>query len=268
MRHIPLNTVLAQVFADTIGMQARARLERAHNRLVAMPPAERKAHTKKNGPNKWKAVKDRLCAQLGNKCWYTETELIGAPLAIDHYRPFGDYWWLAFDAENYRVACPWANSPKHNSLHGCGGGKGERFPLLPPATKATKKNELPNERPIILDPCNAADCELLAFQADGRPILNPAFAGDAIAKQRVDESKILLNLDHPDFNTKREQLYNDIATDVRAHEGLLAVPAERVAIRTRLAARLAANAAFSTAARFYLQLHRHLDWVESILNSA
>ena len=125
---------------------------------------------------------------------------------------------------------------------------------------------MPAERPVILDPCSAADCELLAFQADGRPILNPTFAGDAIAKQRVDESKILLNLDHPAFNSKREQLCRDTADDVRIHEALPANSAERVTVRTRIERRLAPMAAFSTAARFYLSLHRNLTWVEEIIN--
>ncbi len=267
MRYIELTTLLPQIFADADGQKAKKSLERAHKKVAKKrTPKTRKKYVDDNGSGKWKPIKDRLTAQLGKKCWYTEVELIGAPLAIDHYRPVCDYWWLAFDAENYRVACPWANSPEHNAQHGCAGGKGDNFPLLPPAPRATMKNELPNERPVILDPCSPEDCGLLAFQADGRPILNPAFAGDAIARQRVDESKILLNLDHADFNTKREQMCNAIADDVRAYEALPANSPERVTIHNRLLARLATNAAFSTAARFYLQLHRHLDWVENVLN--
>ena len=83
---------------------------------------------------------------------------------------------------------------------------------------------------------------------------------------RVNESKLLLNLDHADFNSKREQLCHEIADDVRTHEDLPVNSAERATIRNRLAARLSAKAPFSTAARFYLKLHRHLDWVENILN--
>jgi hypothetical protein len=111
-----------------------------------------------------------------------------------------------------------------------------------------------------------SDCELLAFQADGRPILNPLFAADAVAKQRVDESKLLLNLDHSAFNTKREQLCNDIKNDVQNHEELPEASPQRAVIRASLASRLAITAPFSTAARYYLQLHRHLEWVEEILN--
>ena len=37
--------------------------------------------------------------------------------------------------------------------------------------------------------------------------MNPAFAADPVAIERVSQSKILLDLDHPEFNSKREQLY-------------------------------------------------------------
>jgi hypothetical protein len=268
MRHIQLNPLLAQLFADADGQKAKALLDRAHKKLARKrSPKTRKTYIDKNGSGKWKSIKDRLTATFGQKCWYTEVELIGSPLAIDHYRPVCDYWWLAFDAENYRVSCPWANSPEHNAQHGCAGGKGDNFPLLPPALRATRRTELPNEHPIILDPCDAADCDLLAFQADGRPVLNPDFAADATARRRVDESMLLLNLDHSGFNTQREQMCHDIADDVHIHEALPANSAERVTIRTRLESRLAPNAPFSTAARYYLQLHRHLDWVETILQN-
>lgn len=269
MRHIQLNPLLAQFFAHADGQKAKAQLDWAHKKLARKrTPKTRKNYIDNNGSRKWKSIKDRLTATFGQKCWYTEVELIGAPLAIDHYRPVCDYWWLAFDAENYRVSCPWANSPEHNAQHGCAGGKGDNFPLLPPALRATRRSELPNEQPVILDPCRSQDCDLLAFRADGHPILNPNFAADAVAAQRVEQSKILLNLDHPDFNSKREQLCNAIADDVRIHEALPADSPERVTIRNRLESRLVPNAPFSTAALFYLKLHRHLDWVEDIVNPA
>ena len=268
MRHIELTVLLPQIFADADGQKTRKSLERAHAKVAKKrSPRTRKKYVDDNGSRKWKPIKDRLTAQLGKKCWYTEVELIGASLAIDHYRPVCDYWWLAFAAENYRVACPWVNSREPNSEHGCIGGKGDSFPLLPPEVRATTKIELQNERPVILDPCNAGDCALLAFQVDGRPTLDPAHAADAVAAQRVSESKILLNLDHPAFNSLREQLGRNIADDVRAHEALPADSSERMVIRTRIQGRLGAGAPFSTAARFYLKLHRHLDWVEVLLNA-
>jgi hypothetical protein len=234
-------------------------------KLAAMPPADRQGYIRRNGPRKWSPIKNWLTGKLGKKCWYTEAELVGAPLAIDHFRPVCDYWWLAFDASNYRVACAFANSPEHNPLHGCAGGKGNAFPLLGTGPRAKGRNKLRCERPVILDPCDKADCDLVAFQADGRPVLNPAHAADPIALRRVEESKILLNLDHPDFNSKREQLCNDIADDVDAYGALPAGSPARATIEARLEGRLAASAPFSSAARYYLRLHRHHDWVEAIL---
>jgi hypothetical protein len=266
MRHVPLDAVLEELFADPAGSKLRERLTRAGKRLIEFADAVRLNHIRRNGSNKWSPLKDRLTAKLGNKCWYTEVELVGAPLTIDHYRPVCDYWWLAYDPENYRVACPFANSPKHNEAHGCGGGKGDQFPLLAPGQRASSKADLGIEAPVILDPCSEADCELLAFQSDGRPVLNPAMSHVPNAEERVSRSKVLLNLDHPDFNSKREQLFHLIAEEVRAHEELPEASDLRTTIRARLAGRIAPEAAFSTAARYYLRLHRHLDWVEELLS--
>jgi hypothetical protein len=266
MRHIPLNNLLEQIFADAAGTTVQKRLFRAHKKAARMDPTLRHGHIKKNGTNKWSPLKDRLTAMLGKKCWYTEVELIGGHLSIDHYRPICDYWWLAYDVENYRVACPFANSPEHNREHGCAGGKGNNFPLLPPSQRASGKTKLRIEKPVILDPCKQEDCDLLAFQADGRPILNPEKASDPVAAERVEKSNILLNLDHPDFNSNREQLCRDIADEVKAYEQLAVDAESRAALRNRLERRIVPTAPFSTAARYYLKLHRHLDWVETLLD--
>jgi hypothetical protein len=234
-------------------------------KLVKMSPGDRQAYIRRIGPRKWSPIKNWLTTKLGKKCWYTEAELVGAPLAVDHFRPVCNYWWLAFAADNYRVSCVYANSPQHNPLHGCAGGKGDKFPLLGLGPRATGRNKLKVEKPLILDPCNESDCDLVAFQADGRPVLNPAHSADPIALRRVEESKILLNLDHPEFNSKREQLCNDIADDVHAYEELPPTAAGRTTISARLKGRLAAHAPFSSAARYYLRLHRHLEWVEALL---
>ncbi len=268
MRYIPIGTLNAAFFAESAGAKSRAQLFRSHKTLAKMLPAERQGYVQRNGPRKWSPVKNWLTGRLGKKCWYTEAELVGAPLAIDHFRPVCDYWWLAFEAANYRVACAFANSPQHNPLHGCAGGKGDEFPLIGGGPRAKGRNSLRRERPVILDPCDEADCDLVAFQADGRPVLNPAYAANPVAKVRVEESKILLNLDHPDFNSKREQLYREIADDVRAHEELADGATSRGVIRERLGARLAPHAPFSSAAKYYLRLHRDLEWVEAMLGSS
>ena len=265
MRYIPLKGLINTIFTDATGVKDKARLFRAHKKVAKLAPAVRQKHIRKNGSTKWTPIKNRLTAILGNKCWYTEVELVGAPLTVDHFRPVCDYWWLAFDVENYRVACAYSNSSAHNETHGCAGGKGDEFPLLGAGVRATGKTKLRIEKPMILDPCNQADCDLLVFQALGHPILNPIYAADPIAAKRVTESKLLLNLDHPDFNSKREQLCNDILFEVRTYEGLHEGAADRAEILAKLKGRLDPNAPFSTAARQYLQFRRDLNWVNDLL---
>lgn len=230
-----------------------------------MAPGLRQRQIRTNGPGKWTPVKVWLTKHLGKKCWYTEAELVGAPLSIDHYRPVSKYWWLAFTIENYRVACAFANSPEHNARHGVTGGKGDAFPLLPPALRPVWRAKNRPERPVILDPCSKRDCDMLAFEADGRPVVNPRWASDPIACRRVQESLILLNLDHHDFNTKREQLRINITGEVMTIEALPQGSPERNFNLDRLTGRLGERAPFSSAARYYLQFYKYLPWVEDLL---
>lgn len=265
MRHIPIDRLLKKMQSDTDGKSIIARLAKAHTKLFKMPPGTRQTQIRDNGPNKWSPVKVWFTEQLGTKCWYTETEVIGVDLSIDHYRPICKYWWLAFSAENYRVACAFSNSPKHNQLHGRSGGKGDAFPLLPPARRAVWRLKNRRERPILLDPCNKRDCDLIAFDALGRPVVHPDCASDPISRKRVEESMLLLNLDHPDFNSKREQLRSDIAGEVLTINALPQGSPPRTFNIDRLKLRLSERAPFSSAARYYLQLHKYLPWVEDLL---
>jgi hypothetical protein len=266
MRHVPIKSLLKTIFSDRPGKTTKQRLDIAHKTVTTQRPKDRKAYIDNNGATKWSPLKNRFTAILGNKCWYTEVELVGAPLTIDHYRPRYPYWFLAFKPDNYRVACPFANSPKHNPLHGCAGGKAEKFPLLDPSKKATGIRSIKHERPVILDPCNEDDCKLIAFQSDGRPLLHPDYQADAIAQHRVDRSNILLNIDHPDLNSKREQLRKDIERDVRSHENSAHDPDHQRELRGSLSTKVKKTAPFSIAARQYLSAYKYIDWVEDLLN--
>lgn len=267
MRHIKLKDLIKVIAADAEGKKDMQRLTKAYKTAKSKAEDPRKKYIDRYGSTKWSPIKNQMIEHLGKKCWYTEAELVGADPTIDHYRPKCDYWWLAFDVENYRVASPYANSPKHNEEHGCAGGKGDNFPLLVPSIRATCKTKIRLEKPVILDPCKRGDCDLLTFEVDGRPRLNPAYATDLTAGKRVDESMLLLNLDHPDFNSKREQLYHDILDDVATYEALPAESPLRATIHSRLEKRLAAKSAFSTAARHYLRFRLDLKWVQNLLKN-
>jgi len=265
MRFIDIKLLTKVIEADADGARICSTLHRAHKSTAVRYAGDRQGYIDRNGSAKWRPLKARFTAITGKKCWYTEAELTGGDLVIDHYRPKAAYWFLAFDEYNYRVACPYANSPHHNEEYGCAGGKGDEFPLLDPRAKAKGRNGIKLERPMLLDPCNEADCKLVVFQTDGRPVLHPDHLNDAIAKGRVEKSKILLNLDHPDFNSKREQLRRDIDRDVTSHENSAGDPAHQQDLRTKLTARISRTAPFSTAARQYLGAHKHFEWVAKLL---
>lgn len=265
MRYVPINDLIQVIFAQEGGTNDEQRLAQAQKTAAGKLDKDRESYINRNGTSKWSPMKDRFTSELGQKCWYTEVELVGAPLTIDHYRPKCDYWFLAFKPENFRVACPYANSPKHNEEHGCAGGKGDHFPLIVPSKKASDAESIVDEEPIILDPCNQEDCNLVAFLPDGRPVLHPNHTSDKTARLRVETSKILLNLDHPDFNSKREQLCNEIREHVAIHEELSESSQQRPKIRARLATLISSNAPFSVAAHHYLCAFRHLNWVNEIL---
>ena len=51
-------------------------------------------------------------------------------------------------------------------------------------------------------------------------------------------SNLLLNIDHPDFNSKREELCNDIEDDVNIYESLPDDSPKRTTIRNRIIKRI------------------------------
>ncbi len=265
MQYINLKVLLETIEAKDAGKTALGKLPKAHQRAGTRDDPQRAKYIEDNGPYYWTPIKGMLIEELGNKCWYTEVELVGEPLKVDHYRPVCKYWWLAFDPENYRLSCSFANSPQGNPESGTTGGKGREFPLVDESKRACSKDELSDEKPIFLDPCVEADCDLLAFQTDGRPALKQKYRGDAETEQRVERSLNLLNLVHPDFNSKREQLYWEIGKDIRAYEQLPVGSPSREEIRIGLARRMSPKAPFSVAARTYCSMYRYLDWIDTLL---
>jgi hypothetical protein len=109
---------------------------------------------------------------------------------------------------------------------------------------------------------------MVAFQSDGRPVIHPDFSKNLNACHRMDLSKILLNLDHPEFNKLREELYHTIDKAVRRHDEFSPDSPSREEIEQELELMLSPKAAFSSAARTYLRYHRDKAWVEHVLEKA
>jgi hypothetical protein len=222
----------------------------------------------------WSRVKVTLEDSSNRKCWYTESTNPGCVNDVDHFRPKGRvddevgnlkywYWYLAFDPENYRLSCQLANRPNVNPLLNGTGGKHHHFPLLNNQAHATDKAGIVNESHVLLDPCVEADCKLLQFQPDGRPVVAPRFQADATACLRVETSKLLLNLDYPTFNEDREKLYNKIKEIVDRGDGYGPGQA-RSDIQDDLRDLMHPNSGYSSAAESYIRCFRDRQWVEEL----
>lgn len=95
-----------------------------------------------NNSNLWKIFKDDFLEETSN-CPYCGRDL-DQWCDIDHYRPKNHYWWLAYNYENYVIACKLCNS-KYKRKH---------FPLYDETTKVvfSRRNQIQSEQPLIFNP--------------------------------------------------------------------------------------------------------------------
>lgn len=271
MRYINLNYVI-----ESIPQSLKENLQALSDSMPGMTDADREAIAG-NGNHHWSPVKQCLEAASNRKCWYTESKNPGCLNDVEHYRPKAKviggnghvehwYWFLTFNPMNYRLSCQLSNRLNNNSVLGTTGGKGEKFPLLPGSPRATDLNGLATEQPVILDPCNEDDTNLLEFQPDGRPVLSQRYSEDPVARDRVDQSKLLLNLDYPTFNEDRESLYNKIRHLVERGDGYIRDGISAITdVKNDLRELMNADAQYSKAAECYIRCFRDRAWVEELL---
>jgi len=119
----------------------------------------------------WGKLKPWLLALSGGKCWFTEARDIASHLDVEHFRPKkaarnikgperDGYWWLAFDYMNFRIAGTVPNRKK-----------GAWFPLRYGSRCSTYGRRCEgDEVPHFLDPTNAHDVTLLAFDEEGKAV--------------------------------------------------------------------------------------------------
>jgi hypothetical protein len=122
----------------------------------------------------WGKLKPWLLSLSGGKCWFTEARDIASHLDVEHFRPKktarnvkgperDGYWWLAFDFMNFRIAGTVPNRKK-----------GVWFPLRYGSQCSTYIRRCEgDEVPHFLDPTNAYDVTLLAFDDEGKAIPAP-----------------------------------------------------------------------------------------------
>jgi len=95
-----------------------------------------------NNANKWKIFKDDFLRLTHFKCPICEKDIDNYD-DIDHYRPKKYYDFLKCDYQNFIILCNICNRT-------C---KGEDFPLLDNRFKAKCKDDICNEKPLLINPC-------------------------------------------------------------------------------------------------------------------
>ncbi len=180
--------------------------------------------------NPWSSLKLAFVKKFGEKCWYTESPQIGTDLDVDHYWPKGrvknadgqivkhnkkphpGYWWKAFDINNYRNSCIYANRGRDE------GGKVDYFPLLDESKRAWNKNSPCDYKyHQILDPCCLEDVRLLSFEIE--PGKTASITTEDINfndYEKVRLSKTLLNLDHKTITPHRLRIIKETVRMINA----------------------------------------------------
>lgn len=162
----------------------------------------------------WGKLKPWLFALSYGKCWFSEGRDICSHKDVEHYRPKKEavdldgsvrdgYWWLAFDYTNFRAS---GNVPNRK--------KGGWFPLHGDSlcSKFESRCEQ-SEAPYLLDPTDARDPDLLAFDEEGNAI--PAPTADPWERERVRVSIERLKLnDHDDLPAERRRVWQEVTSAI------------------------------------------------------
>jgi hypothetical protein len=281
------------------------RIRQAEAELRNLPAGKTRADIFSKYSDVWSNVKDQFRGISHNKCWYCETKVERGFGDMDHHRPKGGvtktshpgYWWLGFSWRNWRFSCELCNSklndqPKDSKDGSKGskgrvGGKGNDFPLLGGEDGEKRRvwdekdcpdyDELKRERPMLLDPTNPSDPELITFGSNGipRPVEKRK---DLVEYQRAAISIQTYHLDQRYLNSRRKEIYFNMRGLIEkiqkykltyaddSDNDMLANIIEDKLVELRKM--IAPDAQDSSAARAYLRRYRHWSWVDRLLTAS
>lgn len=238
-----------------------------------------------DGADVWRELKDHLAALLPDKkCWYCESQVDRADNAVDHFRPKNrvsdasathrGYRWLAFRHTNYRYSCTFCNSRRKDVDHDTAGGKADRFPLLDEAKRVFVEGPLDEERPLLLDPCELHDWELLGCKREnGQPC---ATSEDATKRRRAEVSIDVYHLHYEPTCKRRHatavQLLADVEEAKRNFERASTDPTREEDFKLfarKIKRAIGRKAPFSGEMIFLLRGQRHADhpWIQTLLEA-
>lgn len=224
-------------------------------------------------------------SDVGAKCWYTESCNPGTDDDVDHFRPKNGlaerpddhpgYWWEALNWRNFRLSCHRSNRLRTSDEEDATLGKGEHFPIADEGYRWMDPSEVCGESPLLLDPTEPEDPQLLTFFPDGRTGLAPDFDADELSNERYEESRRYLHLDWGRFVEDRSALFARVTRLVEEgneSERLLGDGNDELRERTRLkkAAKdlirlTKPDREYSAAAIAYIRIYQDRPWVKSIV---
>lgn len=233
----------------------------------------------------WRELKKYLAALLPEKkCWYCESQVDRDDNAVDHFRPkkrVGDavaphegYRWLAFCFKNFRYSCTFCNSRRKDVEHGTAGGKADRFPLQDESKRVYSEGPLDEERPLLLDPCELHDWELLGCKREnGHPCPT---SEKPVERHRAELSIEIYHLHYEPTckmrHTAAVQLIADLEEAKRNFVKAFADPARENDFKLfarKVKRAISRKAPFSGEMIFLLRGQRHADhpWIQKLLEA-
>jgi hypothetical protein len=190
--------------------------------LITADNSEKRKKIIKDNSQHWGLLKSKLAEISNGKCWYTEAKQEGTDTDVDHFRPKNrvseeeeennGYWWLAFEPENYRYSCIFANRRRTDKTTNITGGKGDHFPLCNPANRATSPEcDLYEELPELLDPCDEVDVMQITYADNGEAMASHSEEENSRQYKRARKSIKIYNLNHSIFKETRIELRNKLS---------------------------------------------------------
>jgi hypothetical protein len=162
----------------------------------------------------WGEIKVWLLRLSNDKCWFSEARDIFSHMDVEHFRPKLEakeldgtkrdgYWWLAFDYRNFR-ACGNVGNRK----------KGGWFPLKDGSLISTCENQCEeSETPYLLDPTDANDVQLIAFNEEGLAIPAPGITEWEEARVLETIKRLKLN-EHEVLPRERQKKWQSMVREI------------------------------------------------------
>ncbi|QWA10375.1 hypothetical protein GTU79_24665 [Sodalis ligni] len=181
-----------------------------HELKSAILNARKKAINSKS--DVWGTMSQILSGLSFGKCWYCESTELRSDNPVDHFRPKGKvaecpehpgYWWLAFEWSNFRYSCTYCNSRRVDTE--TSGGKQDHFPILPPPMWNKSRDDVFIENPVLLDPTDIDDVNLLTFNINGEACPNVDDNSSPLYR-RAKESVELYHLNHVPTKNARKRI--------------------------------------------------------------